>query len=154
MLEVIKADFDRTARQIADTEKQAAHGIIGMLEVIKADFDRTARQIADTEKQAHEEFIEFEQTSKADISGKETKKTLDEEELEATRTAITRKLGDLKTAQDLVDSALKTLEELKPTCIDTAMTYAERVQKREDEIAALKQAVCLLEPDAVESDCA
>lgn len=132
---------------------QAAHGIIGMLEVIKADFDRTARKTKDSEDKAHEEFVEFEQTSKADISGKETKKTLDEEEFEATKTKITQKTDDLETSQGLVDSALKTIEDLKPTCIDTAMSYAERVQKREDEIAALKQAVCLLDPEGVESDC-
>jgi len=134
-------------------KSQSAHGIIGMLEVIKADFDRTARQTSAAEEKAHGDFVEFEQTSKADISGKDTKMTLDSEELEATETTITQKLADLKTTQELVDSALKTLEDLKPTCIDTAMTYAERVQKREEEIAALKQAVCLLDPEGTESDC-
>jgi len=132
---------------------QTAHGIIGMLEVIKADFDRTARKTKESEELAREEFVEFEQTSKADISGKDTKMTLDKEELEATKTAIERKTADLQTAQTLVDGALKTLEDLKPTCMDTAMSYAERVQKRDEEIAALKQAVCLLDPEGAESDC-
>ena len=33
------------------------------------------------------------------------------------------------------------LEELKPTCIDTGMSYAERVAKREEEIKALRLTV-------------
>ena len=40
---------------------------------------------------------------------------------------------DLQTNQDLVDKALEELEELKPMCIDTGMSYKERVEKREEE---------------------
>lgn len=59
----------------------------------------------------------------------------------------------MKTASKLLDSALKNIEELKPTCIDTGMSYADRVAKREEEIAALKKALCMLDADKVEPDC-
>jgi len=55
-------------------------------------------------------------------------------------------MKDLKAATKLLDSALKNIEDLKPVCIDTGMSYAERVQKREDEIQALKDALEALKP--------
>jgi len=134
-------------------KQTSSKGIIGMLEVIKADFDRTARTTEASEAKAHADFVEFDRASKADISGKETKMALDEEDLETTRNKIDSKMSDLKTAQHLLDGALKAVEALKPTCIDTGMSYEERVQKREEEIEALKSAVCILDTDSVEPDC-
>ena len=62
-------------------------------------------------------------------------------------------MKDLQTNQDLVDTALEELEELKPMCIDTGMSYKERVEKREEEIEALKGALCQLDAEGVEPSC-
>merc|ERR1740116_182107 len=98
------------------------------------------------EAQDHADFIELERTLKADIGGKETKKQLDEEDLATTKSTIESKMEDLKTAQSLLDGSLKVLEGLKPTCIDTGMSYEERVAKREEEIKALEEALKILAP--------
>jgi len=135
-------------------KQEASKGIVGMLEVIQTDFERTIRFTEAAEKQAAADFVKFDRVSRADISGKETKIQLDQEDLVTTKTSIQQKMDDLKTAMDLVDSALKVLENLKPTCIDTGMSYSERVAKREEEIAALKKALCILDPDNKEPDCA
>merc|ERR1711972_792539 len=119
----------------------------GMLEVIKADFDRTIRITTETEAQDHADFMELDRVLRTDISGKETKKKLDEEDLETTKASIKSKMDDLNTAQSLLDTSLKVLEGLKPTCIDTGMSYDERVAKREEEIKALKKALCILDPN-------
>merc|ERR1719453_651420 len=66
---------------------------------------------------------------------------------------IEKKMADLKMNRDLLDEALKVYEELVPACVDTGMTYEERVQAREDEIEALKKALCILDTDKVEPDC-
>jgi len=134
-------------------KQRASTGIIGMLEVIKSDFDRTVRQTTDAEAKAHADFVEFDQESRSDTSGKEMKKKLDEEDLATTLTTIEQKMTDMQTAQDLLDAALKVIEGLKPTCIDTGMSYEERVAKREEEIAALKKALCILDPEGVEEQC-
>mmetsp|Transcript_82010 Transcript_82010/g.230816 ORF Transcript_82010/g.230816 Transcript_82010/m.230816 type:complete len:588 (+) Transcript_82010:200-1963(+) len=134
-------------------KQESSNGIIGMLEVIKSDFDRTDRTTEAAEKQAHEQFVEFDRSSRADISGKEMKQALDEEDAETTKNTISEKTEDLKTAQELLDSALKQVEDLKPTCIDTGMSFEERVAKREEEIEALKKAVCILDAEGVEPDC-
>lgn len=134
-------------------KQDASTGIIGMLEVIKSDFDRTVRHTTEAEAKAHADFVEFDRASRTDISGKETKKKLDEEDLATTLTTIEQKMDDLQTAQDRLDAALKVIEGLKPTCIDTGMSYEERVAKREEEIAALKKALCILDPEEVEEQC-
>jgi len=134
-------------------KQEASTGIIGMLEVIKSDFDRTIRHTTDAEAKAHADFVEFDRESRSDTSGKETKKKLDEEDLATTLTSIEQKMTDMQTAQDLLDSALKIIEGLKPTCIDTGMSYEERVAKRQEEIKALKAALCILDTEGVEEDC-
>jgi len=128
-------------------------GIIGLLEVIRSDFERTISTTKESEKQAAADFVNFDRQSKVSTGGKDTKKSLDGEDFETTSSTLAAKYKDLKTAFDLLDSALRTIEDLKPMCIDSSMTYAERVEKREDEIEALKQALCLLDTDGVELDC-
>jgi len=134
-------------------DQSASKGILGLLEVIKSDFERTARKTEDEEAAAHAEFTLFDRTSKSDIASKTMKKELDEQDLGSTKSAIDDNMKDLKTASKLLDSALKNVEELKPTCLDTGMSYAERVAKREEEIKALGQALCKLDPNKVESEC-
>lgn len=127
--------------------------VFSLLEVIKSDFDRTIRTTEKSEEQAHREFVEFKQTSDASIAGKSTKKQLDKEDLKTTKASLAEKTSDLQSNMNLLDDALKELEELKPTCIDTGMSYAERVEKREEEMRALKKALCMLDGEGVEPDC-
>merc|ERR1719356_1215344 len=132
-------------------EKSA--GIIGLLEVIKSDFERTIQTTSSSEKTAAADFVLFDRVSKGDISGKETKKALNSEDLEATKNGIEQSTSDLQTSMELLDSALKTIEDLKPTCIDMTMPYEQRVQKRDEEIQALKRALCILDTEQVEDEC-
>jgi len=128
--------------------------VFGLLEVIQSDFDRTVRTTEKSEAQAHSDYTKSMQALKSSTAGKETKKELDEQDLETTKTTLEEKYADLQSNMDLTDTALQELEKLKPTCIDTGMSYKERVQKREDEMAALKKALCILDTDKVESECA
>lgn len=77
---------------------------------------------------------------------------MNEEDLAKTQNSIAQKSDELQKNMDLVDSALKETEKLKPLCIDTGMTYAERVAKREEEIGALKKAICQLDGEHVETE--
>jgi hypothetical protein len=107
-------------------KQEASTGIIGMLEVIKADFERTIRFTEEAEKTSAADFVKFERAAKADIAGKETKKSLDEEDLASTVDKISAGMASLKSEMELLDVTLKRLETLRPTCIDTAMSWEER----------------------------
>jgi DNA repair exonuclease SbcCD ATPase subunit len=133
--------------------QQASKAILGLLEVIVSDFERTVKNTSAEEDKEAAEFVEFDRTSKADIGGKTTKTELNDQDLETTKTSIVEKSKDMQTNMDLVDKALEELEELKPLCIDTGMSYEERVEKREEEIDALKRALCILDTDGVEPEC-
>lgn len=134
-------------------KQESAKGVIGLLEVIVSDFERTIKTTTSQEEKEASNFVEFDRTSKADIGGKETKTQLDEQDLEATKTKITQKMKDMKSNMELVDKAVQELEDLRPMCIDTGMSYEERVEKREEEVEALKKALCILDTDGVEPDC-
>lgn len=133
--------------------QSGAVGVISMMQVIQTDFERTIRNTERAEAAALKAFVEFDRQSKADIAAKTMKEELCREDLAKTVHTIKSKMAELEDQMGLLDSALKQLEELQPMCVDTGMTYAERKQKREDEIDALKKALCILDPDKVETEC-
>merc|ERR1719195_584858 len=133
--------------------QKAAGGILGLLDVIKSDYARTLKVTTKDEEEAQAAFVKFDQASKVDISGKTTKLKLNKEDLKSTTASIKMKTKEMQENMDLVDKALEALEELKPMCIDTGMSYEERVQKREEEMKALKKALCILDPEDVEEEC-
>lgn len=134
-------------------QKVGIHAIISLLEVIKSDYERTLKSTSEEEAEAHEDFVKFERRSKADLSGKQVKKTLDKQDLNAARFAIDSKMTDLKSKMSLVDQAVMELSRLNAMCADSGMSYADRVARRDAEIAALKTAVCQLDSEDVEADC-
>jgi len=131
----------------------ASKAILGLLEVIVSDFKRTFSTTEGEEKKAAAAFVEFERTSKSDIAGKTTKVELDEGDLHKTNSKLKKDSDDMHSEMEMTDAALAELEELKPMCIDTGMSYEERVEKREEEIDALKKALCMLDPEGVEAEC-
>jgi hypothetical protein len=134
-------------------QQGSSKAILDLLEVIISDFERTDKNTEKAEYDAQRDFVDYEQTAKSSIAGKMTGEELDSMDLKTCLTTIEKKFEDLQTAMDLLDSALHELEELKPTCIDTGMSYKERVKKREEEIAALEEALCLLDEEGVEPTC-
>jgi len=131
----------------------ASKAILALLETIVSDFERTDRKTEESEHEAQRDFVDYEQTAKSSIAGKMTKEELDSLDLKTCESMIATKFEDLQTAMDLLDTALKELEELKPTCIDTGMSYKERVAKREEEMKALETALCILDEEGVEPTC-
>merc|ERR1719198_250497 len=120
-------------------------GILGMMDVIKSDFERTISETEKAEKKAatdHRNFMTETGKSLAEKQMAEKEKT----------TQLGNTKDELKDAKDSLDSeaailstSIKELIELKPTCIDTGMSYEERVARREDEIESLKKALCIFE---------
>jgi hypothetical protein len=133
--------------------QQKAGGILAMLDVIISDFERTLKVTKEDEKQAVAEFASFSKATKTSIGSKESQKTNAESMLKSTDNQITEDMSSLEKHVKMLDDTLKELEDLKPACVDTGMSYEERVQKRKDEIEALKKALCELDPDKVEDEC-
>jgi len=137
--------------------QSASTGILGMLDVIKSDFVRTIKETEKAEKAAAKEFMEFETTTKVSLGTKKVSKSAKEGELTETEASIDEDNTSLTEEQSLLDKAVQEIIELQPACVDTGMSYEERVAKREQEIEALKEALCTLDkegPEQTEAECA
>jgi len=121
-----------------------AGGIVGMLEVIQSDFVRTIKETEKAEALAAEEYLAFQTESGKSLAEKnmeldENKKYKDDTELK------TDDANDsLKKESAILKASIEELMELQTTCIDTGMSYSDRVARRQDEIESLKKALCIL----------
>jgi len=120
-------------------------GVLGLLEVIQSDFARVIAETRTSEADAQHEFDSFSADSAQDKAVKEA----DMKHKENVKTQKTSALGQAQkdsrvTDQELV-AAMDYFEKLKPSCVDNKETYAQRVQRRNDEIQSLKEAVEILE---------
>jgi len=136
------AGFDDTYK----ASQGASTGILGMMEVIMGDFERTIKETTAAEEQAKRDFIEYDRETRMSIAAKTNA-------LEATTTELTEVMDNLSTAgdelrtqQELLDTSVKTWEELLPGCVaDPGMSYEERVARRNQEMQALKDVYCILD---------
>jgi len=123
----------------------AAGGILGMLDVIKSDFERTISETKKAEDKGAAEYRDFMTASGISLA----EKTMAKEEKTKQKDNAIEDLEEADTSLDsqaiILSTAIKELRDLKPTCIDTGMSYEERVARREDEIESLKKALCVLE---------
>lgn len=121
-----------------------AGGILGMLDVIKSDFMRTISATEKAEANAKEEYLNFMTKTGMSLAEKEM---ANEQKLKQ-KDGVMKKLSDagddLDNESKILSLAIKELIELKPICIDTGMSYEERVSRREDEVESLKKALCVL----------
>merc|ERR1719456_418001 len=109
-------------------------GVVGMIEVIQSDFARLESETTASEAAAAKEYDGFMSDSAAD---KETKKQNAEQ-------SLTERKDDLAGTQEELDSALQYYEKLKPDCVNSNVSYEDRVARRKEEIASLQEALKIL----------
>jgi len=119
-------------------------GVVGMLEVIQSDFARLEAETKAAESSAQKEYDEFMTDSEVD----KTQKTSDIEHKTGLKQdqskSLTEKQSDLEGTQKELDAALDYYEKLKPSCVDSGVSYEDRVKRREEEIQSLKEALMIL----------
>merc|ERR1719217_1054101 len=121
-------------------------GIVGMMEVILGDFERTITDTEELEASQKKEFVDYERETQVSISTKSAALAVTSDDLTSTTEEIAADFKEIKTQQGLFDTKTKEWEELLPGCVaDPGMSYEERVERRETEIQALKDAYCILD---------
>merc|ERR1719456_834477 len=124
-------------------------GIVGMLEVILSDFARLETETTTAEAQAQDSYDKFMDESNQDAAVKETEiahKEKNKEDTDANNRSLKK---ELELTQEELDAAMDYYDKLKPDCIDTGLSYEERVEKREQEIQSLKEALQVLAQESV-----
>uniref|UniRef100_A0A7S4QWS5 Uncharacterized protein n=1 Tax=Alexandrium monilatum TaxID=311494 RepID=A0A7S4QWS5_9DINO len=122
-----------------------AGGIIGMLEVIQSDFRRTIEVTTEEEAQAEREHTAFLTESGKSLAEKTTARDEKTKYQDNAEEALASAEQDMEAETGKLQGAIKELLDLKPVCVDTTMSYEERVALREDEIASLHKALCIFE---------
>jgi len=119
-------------------------GVVGMIEVIQSDFARLEAETSAAEAQAQKEYDDFMEDSRItkaqnekDVEHKTAKKQNEEQ-------ALQEKKGDLEGTQKELDAALSYFDKLKPSCIDSGVSYDDRVARRQEEVESLQEALRIL----------
>merc|ERR1719386_107096 len=124
-------------------------GVVGMLEVIQSDFARLEAETTAAEESAQQEYDQFMTDSETDKNQKQrdiernTKKKQDRSQ------SLEEKKKDLQGTTDELNAALEYYEKLKPDCIDSGVSYEERVARRKEEIESLQEALRILNGESV-----
>jgi len=119
--------------------------VVDFLEVILTDFTRLETETTDdeaSEEARYKDFMFESKKSKA-LKENETKhKTNTKTEKES---ALHFAEEELKTTKEQLADAVAYYEKLKPSCVDSGITYEERVKRREEEIQSLQEALKILQ---------
>jgi len=124
--------------------QSAANGVLGMLDVILSDFDRTIKETEKSEAEALQDYNAFTARTTKSKTDKVAIKAKMQTESDDADTEHGNQKTSLSNNMDTLTGVVTELLELKKTCVDTGMSYAERVARREDEIQALNKALCIL----------
>jgi len=127
----------------------AAGGIIGLLEVTESDFSKGLEEMISAEESAQ---VEYEKTTKSN----EITKTVKEQDVKykskdskALSKAAAESTADRDSVQTELDAVLEYYAKIKEECVAKPDPYEERKKRREEEIAGLKEALSILEGEAV-----
>merc|ERR1719453_796693 len=124
-------------------------GIMGMLEVCESDFARLESDTTTGEAQNQKTYDEFMADSTEDKTAKETSMKDKSNTKTSKESALAEAKKDLAGVQDELSAALAYYEKLKPSCVDAGESYEERVARRKEEIESLKEALKILQGEAV-----
>jgi len=137
---------DGKAHEAADG---AGSGIVGLLEVVESDFSKGLAEMIIAEEGAaadHDRQTKENQITKATKSQDVKYKTQESTKLDK---ATAEASSDREGVQAELDAVLEYFEKLKDMCVAKAEPYEERKRRREEEIAGLKEALQILEGEAV-----
>jgi len=137
----------------------AEGGVVGMLEVIESDFVRTVKETQKAETEGEQQYLTFQTDTGKSLAEKKMARGETGKYKDATEIKLEKDGESLKAQVVILKTSITEIMELQPQCVDTGMSYQDRVAHREQEIGALKKAMCILEayasygPDGLADAC-
>jgi len=126
----------------------AGSGIIGMLEVIESDFSKGLAEMEVAESTGASEYDTVSQENEIATAMKNQDVKYKVKEATGLDKSVSETSSDLEGTRAELDAIVEYLGKLAKMCVAKAEPYAERVARREAELAGLKEALSILEGEA------
>jgi hypothetical protein len=127
----------------------AGSGIIGMLEVIESDFTKGFAEMEVAESTAERDYQKVTKQNEIATAMKTQDVKYKTKEAAGLDKSVAQRNSDLEGTQAELDAILEYLAKLGNMCVAKAEPYAERKARRDAEISGLKEALSILEGEAV-----
>merc|ERR1719484_412737 len=127
----------------------AGGGIVSMLEVVESDFTKGLAEMEGAESSAVAEYEKVTYMNKVEKTSKDQDVKYKTKEAAGLDKATTEAVSDRDGVQAELDALLEYQAKLDKMCIAKAEPYAERKRRREAELAGLKEALKILDGEAV-----
>lgn len=147
-LKVLRDYYAKSDKSHSSAEG-AGSGIIGLLEVAESDF---TKGLAEMEENYANQKSAYETTTKENevtVAAKNQDVKYKSQESTDLKKALKETTDDRSGVQTELDAILEYLAKINEQCIEKAEPYEEIKKKREEEIAGLKEALSILEGEAV-----
>jgi hypothetical protein len=150
-LKVLREYYAKDAKEEEDYKaaEGAGAGIIGLLEVCESDFSKGLAEMIAAEESAVAEYVKMTKENEITKATKEQDVKYKTQEYKGLDKAIAEATSDRTTVQEELDAVLEYYKGLKDRCIAKPEPYEERVKRRNAEIAGLKEALKILNGEAV-----
>mmetsp|Transcript_62236 Transcript_62236/g.166742 ORF Transcript_62236/g.166742 Transcript_62236/m.166742 type:complete len:676 (-) Transcript_62236:26-2053(-) len=155
-LKVLRDYYGQSFAQMAQPETSthsksgdAASSIIGILEVAESDFGKLLAEATESEQSAAAEYEELTEDNKVATAEKKTDVKYKSKEIVELQHDLSELSGDRDNEQEELDSVLEYLSKLNDKCVAKPEPYEERKRRREQEMEGLKNALDILEGQAL-----
>eukprot|EP00929_Paragymnodinium_shiwhaense_P036457 TRINITY_DN19537_c0_g1_i1.p1 TRINITY_DN19537_c0_g1~~TRINITY_DN19537_c0_g1_i1.p1 ORF type:complete len:689 (+),score=262.59 TRINITY_DN19537_c0_g1_i1:91-2157(+) len=124
-------------------------GVIAMLEVIQADYARLESSTSAMEATAQKEYDRY--MSDTAVQKAQNEKDIEHKnhEQQQSEQQVMDFENDLASAQKELEAANNYYDKLKPSCLNTGMSFEDRAARRQEEIQSLQEALRILEGEDI-----
>jgi len=132
-----------------DAAQGSGEGIIGLLEVCESDFSKGLAEYVGAEQSAVSEYEQQTKDHEVERATKEQDVKYKTKESKDLDKATAEATSDRASTQTELEAVQKYLDSLHSGCDETTEPYEEQVRRRTAELAGLKEALSILEGEAV-----
>jgi len=132
-----------------DSADGAGGGIVSMLEVVESDFTKGLSEMTVAEQTSQTDYDRESQGNKISKATKESSVKYKTKEFKGLDQSVSEAKSDRSTTQEELDAVVQYLGKLDDICIAKAEPFSERKRRREEEISGLKEALNILNGEAV-----
>eukprot|EP00397_Hematodinium_sp_SG-2012_P012718 GEMP01012896.1.p1 GENE.GEMP01012896.1~~GEMP01012896.1.p1 ORF type:complete len:716 (+),score=217.29 GEMP01012896.1:106-2253(+) len=144
----VVASFVQGAQPVASKSYNGRSGqIFGIMQTMQEEFEKKLKDAQVDEARANEEFLELEKAKKSEIAA--TEKQIEEKTAEAADNGkqLADAKEDIRATRETLSADKEFLRNLTLQCQSIDHQWAQRTKTRSDEIAAIAEALTILQDD-------